>query len=44
VVKTGKSWPGMMAVLGRELERELVIAVLKFRSTFTGRAESLLWG
>jgi hypothetical protein len=29
----------MAAVLGKELEQELMIAVLKFRSTFTGRAE-----
>jgi len=39
VVKTGKSWPGMVAVVVRELERELGSRVLKFSSTFAGRAE-----
>jgi hypothetical protein len=32
VVKTGKSWPEMVAVV-RELERLLEIAELKFKST-----------
>jgi hypothetical protein len=32
VVKTGKSWPEMLAVV-RELEPKLFKAVLKFRST-----------
>jgi hypothetical protein len=39
VVKTGKSWPGMVAVLESELERKLE-AVLKFRSTCEGGSES----
>jgi hypothetical protein len=39
VVKTGKSVPGMAAVLYEELERELGSRVLKFSSTFAGRAE-----
>jgi hypothetical protein len=38
VVKTGKSEPGMVAVL-RELERELVSKEPKFSSTWEGRAE-----
>jgi hypothetical protein len=38
VVKTGKSRPGMAAVV-EELELELESTVLKFRSTFSGRAE-----
>lgn len=37
-MKTGKSEPGM-AVVGVELERELGSSVLKFSSTFAGRAE-----
>jgi hypothetical protein len=41
VVKTGKSKPGMAAVLREELERELESCVLKFSSTFAGRAEGL---
>lgn len=38
MVKTGKSGPGMVAVL-RELERELVSKEPKFSSTWEGRAE-----
>jgi hypothetical protein len=39
VVKTLKSEPGMAAVLSGEPERELGSSVLKFSSTFAGRAE-----
>jgi hypothetical protein len=39
VVKTGKSEPGMAAVVFEEPERELGSSVPKFSSTFAGRAE-----
>ncbi len=39
MVKTGKSWTEMVAVLVRELEPKLGKLVLKFRSTFSGRTE-----
>ncbi len=44
MVKTGKSWAGMVAVVEGELEPKLRSWVLKFRSTFSGRAEGKGFG
>lgn len=41
MVKTVKSGPGMVAVGRRELEPKLYKAVVKFRSTFSGRTEGV---